>query len=94
MYVIFLQVCGKTFKLKTHVTMHMIQHEPAVVYPCDTCGKEFPDRQALKKHRLVHSVDKEYACNFPGCKEVFTQKVKYDSDDSYILVYTIVHRLF
>ena len=77
--------------------MHMITHEPA--YPCDTCGKEFSDRQALKKHRLVHSVDKEYACNFPGCKEVFTQKVKIfiidASEESFnSLENTIVHRLF
>ena len=68
------KVCGKGFKEKTDLETHMGQHN--TVYTCETCGEEFPDKSLLKKHKFVHTGEKLFACNFPGCSEVFTQKVR------------------
>ena len=68
------KVCGKGFKEKTDLETHMGQHN--TVYACETCGEEFTDKSLLKKHKLVHTGEKLFACNFPGCSEVFTQKVR------------------
>ena len=68
------KVYGEEFKQKTDLETQMGQHN--TVYTCETCGEEFPDKSSLKKHRFIHTGEKLFACNFPGCSEFFTQKVR------------------
>src|SRR5277367_5985428 len=41
-------------------------------YPCDTCGKRFPDPSHLKIHQRSHSGEKPFKC--AECGQRFSQK--------------------
>ena len=43
---------------------------------CDICGKALSSKQALAKHRMLHTDERPYKCDFPGCDVAFTQGVQ------------------
>ena len=43
---------------------------------CDICGKALSSKQALAKHRMLHTDERPYKCDFPGCDAAFTQGVQ------------------
>ncbi|KAG4074145.1 hypothetical protein HA402_014350 [Bradysia odoriphaga] len=61
-------VCGRGFKVKVGLDMHRSYHfDPNL--PCKICEKLFRNKQALKKHMLVHSQDRKYKCE--TCRKAF-----------------------
>lgn len=67
------ETCGKTFKCKRNLSVHMtnVCMEPTRLYPCTICGKEFRRKNKLKEHMSTHTGKPLYMCSF--CPETFRQ---------------------
>ena len=48
-------------------------HSTSNKFQCKACGKALASRQNLKEHSFIHSGEKPYACNQPGCNMSFRQ---------------------
>ena len=56
--------CQKSFKLLSHLKMHIYRfHAGERHYPCDTCGKKYASVTDLKCHLVVHSSERLHACS-------------------------------
>ena len=50
---------------KSNLTRHSISHTDLKQYVCETCGKTFKDRGALKQHTFSHGTA-DYPCDICG----------------------------
>ena len=66
-------ICGRVFTVlaafKVHVTTHMKQRNK-----CPICGKYFSRSWLLKGHMRIHTGERPYRCDFPGCHRAFADK--------------------
>ena len=66
-------ICGRVFTVlaafKSHVTTHMKQKNK-----CPICGKYFSRSWLLKGHMRIHTGERPYRCDFPGCHRAFADK--------------------
>ena len=40
---------------------------------CETCNRVFPREKSLQAHKRIHTGEKPYVCDYPGCGKSFTQ---------------------
>lgn len=40
---------------------------------CDICQRVFPREKSLAAHKRIHTGEKPYVCDYPGCGKAFTQ---------------------
>uniref|UniRef100_A0A5S6QVF5 C2H2-type domain-containing protein n=1 Tax=Trichuris muris TaxID=70415 RepID=A0A5S6QVF5_TRIMR len=66
-----LHACRKTF-INERVAQRHVQVHRSRVHVCITCGKAFSNASKLKRHHLVHSREKQFQCEVPGCSKRFT----------------------
>lgn len=59
--------CQKKLLTKHSLAKHLHLHEPPR-FKCSLCDKLFYDRSKLRRHQLIHSVEKRYECGICGNK--------------------------
>lgn len=61
----YLICCGKKYRKRYRLVEHMNSHYN-IQYPCEVCGKKFYTKTVLKKHLLMHAVEKNYVSQLFG----------------------------
>ncbi|XP_043241659.1 zinc finger protein 551-like [Amphibalanus amphitrite] len=66
------RICGKTFKLKGAVVVHMRVHSLERKHSCNYCDMKFKDTNSLRQHIRRHTGERPYQCSY--CDKAFKQQ--------------------
>ena len=66
--------CGKTYKTRFNLRRHINScHLKIKSFNCPECKKHFVSKQNLKEHHFIHTGEKPFPCDEPGCSKCFRQ---------------------
>ena len=68
--------CKKQYTTRFSLRRHMTSHTSLKQHVCVLCFKSFSLAQYLKEHTYIHTGQKPFLCNFPGCDKSFRQAGK------------------
>ena len=66
--------CSKIFGSKYNLTRHIrCCHLKIKSFVCEICGMGLASNQTKQEHLYIHSGEKPYRCDFPGCEKRYRQ---------------------
>ena len=68
--------CAKSYTTRFSLRRHMTSHLQVKQHICVICFKSFTLSQYLKEHTYIHTGQKPFQCDFPGCSRAFRQAGK------------------
>ena len=68
--------CSRTYKSKFSLKRHYLSHQGIRNHRCPYCNKGFALAQYLREHIHIHTGEKPFVCNYPGCGKQFRQAGK------------------
>jgi uncharacterized Zn-finger protein len=74
MFQCYYSECGKTYKTRFNLRRHInSSHLKIKGFKCPECNKPFVSKQNLKEHHYIHTGEKPFPCDEPGCSKRFRQ---------------------
>ena len=74
MFQCYYSECGKTYKTRFNLRRHINStHLKIKGFTCPECNKPFVSKQNLKEHHYIHTGEKPFPCDEPGCLKRFRQ---------------------
>lgn len=74
MFQCYYSECGKVYKTRFNLRRHInSSHLRIKSFICDQCNKHFVSKQNLKEHHFIHTGEKPFPCDEPGCVKSFRQ---------------------
>ena len=74
MFQCYYSECGKTYKTRFNLRRHINStHLKIKGFTCPECNKPFVSKQNLKEHHYIHTGEKPFPCDEPGCSKRFRQ---------------------
>nr|XP_061810931.1 zinc finger protein OZF-like [Nerophis lumbriciformis] len=64
--------CGKTYRYRYELKMHMSKHTGHKPFRCSDCGKRFSQKGHLNRHASIHTAQKPFSCSI--CGQSFSDK--------------------
>ena len=68
--------CKKTYVTRFSLRRHIASHSTVKQHVCMLCFKTFTLAQYLKEHMYIHTQQKPFKCDYPGCDRAFRQAGK------------------
>ena len=68
--------CNKSYTTRFSLRRHLTSHQEVKQHVCVLCFKSFTLAQYLKEHTYIHTGQKPFQCDFPGCDKAFRQAGK------------------
>ncbi|KAM9321805.1 uncharacterized protein KZ484_021871 isoform 2-T2 [Pholidichthys leucotaenia] len=59
-------ICGKSFKFRSHMMQHYRTHTSQKPYACTICGRRFIQSGLLSIHMRTHTGERPYSCKWCG----------------------------